>query len=490
MLQCHMYEIALTYDDILLKPLDSEILPTSANLSTQLTKNIKINLPIISAAMDTVTESQLAISMAREGAIGVIHKNLSIEEQAREVEIVKRAANGVIVFPETMPLDATLEHVKTKMQARRVSSFPIIDDNRIVKGIITNRDLRFELDLDKPVSDFMSRNLVTIRKDTSQEEIRSLFSKHKIEKLVITDKKGRLEGLVCIKDILDDDNYPLASKDSQGRLRVGAACGTGEKEMSRVEKLISADVDLIVIDTAHGHHKSVIDMVRWTKKKFPKKDVIAGNIATARGAKALIDAGCDGVKVGIGAGSICTTRVVTGVGVPQASAIIDSVSVAKDANIPIIADGGIKNSGDIVKALSLGSSSVMLGSILAGTAEAPGDTFLYNGATYKSYRGMGSLSAMKLGSKDRYFQSKVNNSTKLIPEGVEGAVPLKGPLSDTLFQMIGGLRAAMGYIGAKDLKALRERAEFSQITKAGLSESHVHDVKMTKEAPNYNISQN
>lgn len=479
-----MINEAFTYDDFLLLPNHSTVLPGTVKLHTKLSRSININIPIISAAMDTVTESAMSIALAQRGSLGVIHKNLSIESQVQEVSMVKRAANGIVRNPETLPINATLGDALKKMEEKKVSSFPIINREKKVAGIVTNRDIRFEKNVDKPVKSFMTKNIITVKDNASLEETKELFRKNKVEKLIIVDDQRHLKGLICIKDILNDDAFPLASKDKEGRLRVGAAFSTGERELERVKKLIEAQVDLLILDTAHGHHETVLQMVKKVKSLYPTVDLMAGNIATADGAEALIKAGVDAVKVGIGAGSICTTRIVTGVGSPQASAIKEAFEVTKKAGIPLVADGGIKNSGDIVKALALGASSVMLGSMLAGTNEAPGEVFVHNGISYKSYRGMGSVAAMKKGSKDRYFQMDEKN-TKLVPEGIEGALPLKGPISETLHQINGGIRSAMGYMGAKDIEELQKRARFVRISRASLNESHVHDVLMTKEAPNY-----
>lgn len=476
---------AFTYDDFLLLPNHSSVLPGTVKLHTKLSRSININLPIISAAMDTVTESAMSIALAQRGSLGVIHKNLSIQSQVQEVSMVKRAANGIVRNPETLSIDATLGDALKKMEEKKVSSFPIIDQAKKVVGIVTNRDIRFEKNVDKPVKSFMTKDIITVKDHASLDETKELFRKNKIEKLIIVDDQKHLKGLVCIKDILNDDAFPLASKDKDGRLRVGAAFGTGDFEMERVKNLIEAQVDILILDTAHGHHESVLQMAKKVKKLYPHVDLMAGNIATADAAEALIKVGVDAVKVGIGAGSICTTRIVTGVGSPQATAVKEVFEVTKKAGIPLVADGGIKNSGDIVKALALGASTVMLGSMFAGTDEAPGEVFVHNGISYKSYRGMGSVAAMKRGSKDRYFQMDVEKSTKLVPEGIEGALPLKGSISETLHQINGGIRSAMGYLGAKDIAELQKKARFVRISRAALNESHVHDVLMTKEAPNY-----
>ena len=479
-----MFKQGLTYDDILLIPTQSSVLPKDADLSTNLTKNIKLKIPLVSAAMDTVTESKVAISMALQGGIGIIHKNMSVEEQAYQIEIVKRAANGLIDKPNVLHPAEMIKDASKLMKEKFITSFPIVDQDNKVVGILTNRDLHFEMDLEKPVSSIMTKNVITAKKGTSLEEAKKILKQNKIEKLVIVDENERLTGLICIKDILNNINFPLATKDESGRLRVGAACGVSEKEFKRVEALLEAGVDVIVIDTAHGHHDNVINMVKKIKKNFSSKEVIAGNIATESAAEALIEAGADALKVGIGPGSICTTRIITGVGIPQVTAILNIVEIANKHNVPIIADGGIKYSGDIAKALALGASSVMIGSLLAGTEEAPGEIFYHNGRPYKSYRGMGSIGAMKKGTKDRYFQDEKEES-KLVPEGIEGGVPIKGSVADTIYQMIGGIRSAMGYTGSADLEKLQKNAEFVRISPAGLKESHVHDVMITHSSPNY-----
>lgn len=477
------FPLALTYDDILLVPNASDVHPTQVNTSTWLTKNIRINTPLVSAAMDTVTESQMAIAMAQQGGVGIIHKNLSVEEQVKEVEIVKRSANGVIHHPVTFTPDAKIKQAIDEMEEHKVTSFPILDDGKVV-GILTNRDLRSEVDYEHPVSDVMTRDLITANETVSVEEAQDVMKRNKIEKLVLVNERMELKGLICMKDIQNDANFPRASKDSSGRLRVGAACGTSDAEYERAQALIKAGVDVLVVDTAHGHHTHVANIIKSLKKANPEIEIVGGNIATAEAAESLIAAGVSAVKVGIGPGSICTTRVVSGVGVPQVSAILNVYSATKKHGIPIIADGGVKYSGDVAKALALGASTVMLGSLFAGTNEAPGEIIYYQGRSYKSYRGMGSLGAMKKGSKDRYFQGGVDNN-KLVPEGIEGGVPLRGPVSENISQLMGGLSSSMGYCGAADLTEYCENAQFVQITSAGFKESHVHDVIVTKEAPNY-----
>ncbi|MBO0603580.1 IMP dehydrogenase [Sporosarcina sp. E16_3] len=477
----------LTFDDVLLVPGPSEVLPKDVSLSVNLTSKIKLNIPVISAGMDTVTESKMAISMARQGGLGIIHKNMSIEEQAEQVVTVKRSENGVItnpffLSPEHQVFDA--EHLMSKY---RISGVPIVNNNEELKlvGILTNRDLRFIQDYSLVIDDVMTKeNLVTAPVGTTLEDAEKILQKYKIEKLPIVDDNGILKGLITIKDIEKVIEFPNAAKDKQGRLLVGAAVGVTTDTMVRVEKLVKAEVDVIVIDTAHGHSKGVLDVVAQIRQRFPELEIIAGNIATAEGTRALFEAGADVVKVGIGPGSICTTRVVAGVGVPQITAIYECASEARKLGKTIIADGGIKYSGDIVKALAAGGHVVMLGSLLAGTTESPGETEIFQGRRFKVYRGMGSIAAMERGSKDRYFQ---DDAKKLVPEGIEGRMPYKGPLSDTIHQLIGGVRAGMGYCGTKDLNDLREKAQFIRMTGAGLRESHPHQVQITKEAPNYSL---
>lgn len=475
-----------TFDDLLLIPQYSEVLPHEVDVSTWLTKKIKLNIPIVSAAMDTVTEARLAIALAREGGIGTIHRNLSIEEQAQEVEKVKKSESGMILQPVTVRPDNTVKEALEIMERYKISGVPVVSDGNKLVGILTNRDLRFikPTDYHKPVSLFMtSQNLIMAQERITLEEAEEILQRHKVEKLPIVDKEGRLVGLITIKDITKRKKYPNACKDELGRLRVGAAVGTGPDTKDRVDALVSIGVDVIAIDTAHGHSKRVLETVEFVKSTYPNLEVIAGNVATAEGALDLIKAGADAVKVGVGPGSICTTRIVAGVGVPQLTAIRWAYEVAKEYGVPIIADGGIKYSGDIVKALAMGASSVMLGNLLAGTEEAPGETVYYQGRAYKVYRGMGSLGAMmSRRSADRYGQEKME---KFVPEGIEGRVPYRGRLSDVIYQLVGGLRSGMGYVGAKNLEELRQRAKFVRITWAGYKESHVHDVQITKEAPNY-----
>ena len=475
----------LTFDDVLLQPAQSDILPKDVDTATSLTGKIKLHIPIVSSAMDTVTEASVAITMAQEGGIGIIHKNLTIEEQAMEVDKVKKSESGMIVDPITISPDQKIFEAVEIMQRYKISGFPVTKKGKLV-GILTNRDLRFEKNLYLNVSEVMTKeNLVTVPEGTTLEESKEILHKHRIEKLLVVDDNGNLKGLITIKDIEKSIKYPHSCKDSLGRLRVGAAVGVGADRDERVKALLDAGVDVIAIDTAHGHSIGVINSVREIKEKFPECQIIAGNIATAEAAEDLIKAGVDAIKVGIGPGSICTTRIIAGVGTPQLTAIFDCAKVAKKHNIPVIADGGIKYSGDITKAIAAGASTVMIGSLFAGTDESPGETVLYQGRTYKIYRGMGSIGAMKAGSKDRYFQDEVDNEVKLVPEGIEGRVPYRGPLSSSIHQLIGGLRAGMGYTGCKNIEELNTNATFMKISNAGLRESHVHDVKITKEAPNY-----
>ena|SRR6056300_447269 len=479
---------ALTFDDVLLEPAHSNVVPREVSLATQLTKNITLNIPLVSAAMDTVTEANLAIALAEQGGIGIIHKNMSPESQADHVKKVKRFESGVVNDPITINPNMSVDEVIQITRKHKISGLPVIDNNKVV-GIVTNRDLRFEDNLNQPVKNVMTprERLVTVAEGASKDEIMRLLHQHRLERLLVIDKDDHLRGLITVKDIQKSSDHPFACKDSDERLRVGAAVGTGEDTEKRVELLVSAGVDLIVVDTAHGHSKGVLDRVKWIKKYFPNTDVIGGNIATADAAKALIDHGADGVKVGIGPGSICTTRIVAGVGVPQVTAIANVAEILNKKNIPFIADGGIRYSGDIAKAIAAGASSVMLGSMFAGTEEAPGEVELYQGRSYKSYRGMGSIGAMQKGSSDRYFQDSENNAEKLVPEGIEGRVPYKGPVLNVIHQLMGGLRASMGYVGVQNITEMHKKATFVQITNAGIKESHVHDVQITKEAPNYRV---
>lgn len=479
-------DYALTYDDVLIVPNYSEVLPTDVDLKTKFSRNINMNIPIVSSAMDTVTESRTAIVMAQEGGIGVIHKNLTPEEQAFEVEKVKKYESGMILDPFTIHPEESISNLFDLMKKFKISGFPVVDQDNKLVGMITNRDLRFVTDTKKKVRDVMtSENLVTAPEGTNFGQARAILQNHRVEKLPVINAKGQLKGLITIKDIEKTIAYPNSNKDKFGRLRVAAACGVGEKELKRVEALVKAHVDAVVIDTAHGHSKGVIDMVKTVKKLYPEIDVVAGNVATAQACEDLIAAGVDGIKVGIGPGSICTTRVIAGIGVPQMQAIFDCKGPCEKAGIPFIADGGIKYSGDIVKALAGGASTVMIGSLFAGTDETPGEMVLYQGRAYKVYRGMGSLGAMEKGSKDRYGQSAVEEVSKLVPEGIEGQVPYRGSLATNLFQLVGGVRSGMGYVGGATMALLKERAKFIKITAASLKESHPHDVIITKEAPNY-----
>jgi len=483
MLDEHVKE-AFTFDDLLLLPAESQILPRDADLSTSLTNRIALNIPIVAAAMDTVTESAAAICMAREGGIGFIHRNMSIERQVLEVDKVKKSESGMIVDPITIEPEQKVTEALDLMHRYKISGVPVVKNKKLV-GILTNRDLRFEEDLEQPVFNVMTKeNLVTVSANIPLEESKKLLHKHRIEKLLVVDESFNLKGLITIKDIEKIKKYPNACKDSLGRLRVGAAVGILDRE-ARIDALLNAGVDVIVIDTSHGHSKGVLDAVRDTKINFPDCELVAGNVATSDGARALIEAGVDAVKVGVGPGSICTTRIIAGVGVPQITAIADAYKICARHNIPIIADGGIKFSGDIVKALAAGSHSVMIGGLFAGTEESPGETVLYQGRSYKVYRGMGSLEAMKMGSRDRYYQDDIESNLKLVPEGIEGRVPFRGSLSASIHQLKGGVLAGMGYVGCQTIKELREKAHFTRITSAGLRESHVHDVIITKEAPNY-----
>ncbi|QWD70936.1 IMP dehydrogenase [Polynucleobacter sp. UB-Siik-W21] len=480
---------ALTFDDVLLVPAYSAVLPRDASLASKLTRDISLNIPLVSAAMDTVTEGRLAIAMASEGGIGIIHKNLKPAEQAREVAKVKRYESGVLRDPITIGPEVTLRQVIQLSREHGFSGFPVLTGKEVV-GIITNRDLRFEEDLDAPVKTKMTprERLVTVKEGCTLEEAKRLMSQHRLERVLVVNDQFELRGLITVKDILKATEHPNACKDGEGKLRVGAAVGVGPDNDERIELLVRAGVDVIVVDTAHGHSQGVLDRVKWVKKNYPHVQVIGGNIATGEAAKALADHGADGVKVGIGPGSICTTRIVAGVGVPQITAIVNVATALKGTGIPLIADGGVRYSGDVAKALAAGASSVMMGGMFAGTEEAPGEVFLYQGRSYKSYRGMGSLGAMADGSADRYFQSDiVANAEKLVPEGIEGQVPYKGSVLAILHQLTGGIRSSMGYLGCKTIAELHEKANFVEITSAGVRESHVHDVKITKEAPNYHI---
>ncbi len=477
-------EVCLTFDDLLLVPAESSFLPKDVDTTTWLTNSIRLSIPIVSAAMDTVTESRTAITMAREGGIGIIHRNMSIQRQAMEVDKVKKSESGMIVDPITIEPEQKVRDALELMSRYKISGVPVVKKRRLV-GILTNRDLRFETNIDQPVADVMTKeNLVTVSSSITLEESKRLLHQHRIEKLLVVDDEYNLKGLITIKDIEKIDKYPNSSKDSLGRLRVGAAVGIIDREQ-RVDALLAAGADVIVIDTSHGHSAGVIDALKDTKTNFPKCEVIAGNVATAEGTEALIKAGVDAVKVGVGPGSICTTRIIAGVGVPQMSAVRNCSRVADCYNIPVIADGGIKYSGDITKALAAGAYTVMIGGLFAGTEESPGETVLYQGRTYKVYRGMGSLEAMKEGSRDRYMQDDIESTLKLVPEGIEGRVPFRGSLSASLYQLIGGLKAGMGYVGCRTVEELHKKARFVRITSAGLRESHVHDVIITKEAPNY-----
>ena len=475
---------ALTFDDVLLVPQESSVLPDQVELVTELTKNITLNIPIISAAMDTVTSSEMSIALAREGGMGVIHKNFSIDKQAEQVDRVKRSESGMIIDPITIESNKKIKDALDIMSHFRISGIPVVDDGKLV-GILTNRDIRFETDHDILISDRMTTDkLVTVPQGTTLEKAKSILQKHRIEKVLVTDDGGKLSGLITVKDILKKENCPNASTDIHGRLICGAAVGVSDDVLDRVAALVDAQVDLVVVDTAHGHSKGVLNVVSDIKKKFSSLDVVAGNVATGDGTRALIDAGVDAVKVGIGAGSSCTTRIVAGVGVPQLSAVFDSYEVASKSGIPIISDGGMRYSGDIAKSLAAGANLVMLGTILAGTDESPGEIILWEGRSYKTFRGMGSIAAMQSGSSDRYFQDK-KSSHKFVPEGIEGMVPYKGTVKDTIHQLLGGIRASLGYCGSKDIKELKEKAEFIQITGSGMKESHPHDINITKEAPNY-----
>jgi IMP dehydrogenase len=479
---------ALTFDDVLLVPSHSSVLPRDVSLKTRLTRSIQLNVPLVSAAMDTVTEARLAIALAQEGGIGIVHKNLPPEKQAAEVRKVKRYESGVVRDPITVPPDMKVRDVMLLTSQRRISGLPVVEGRKVV-GIVTNRDLRFETRFDAPVREIMTPRdrLVTVPEGATLEEAQALMHTHRLERVLVINKEFELRGLITVKDILKSSEHPNACKDEQGNLRVGAAVGVGEGTDERVEALIDAGVDLLVVDTAHGHAQGVLDRVKWIKTRYPRIQVVGGNIATAAAAKALVDHGADGVKVGIGPGSICTTRVVAGIGVPQITAIQNVHGAIKGTGVGLIADGGIRYSGDIAKGLAAGADCVMLGSLFAGTEEAPGEIELYQGRSYKSYRGMGSLGAMQQGAADRYFQDPTTHADKLVPEGVEGRVPYKGPVTGVIDQLLGGVRASMGYLGAGSIAEMRERAEFVEITAAGMRESHVHDVQIVKEAPNYRI---
>ncbi len=479
---------ALTFDDVLLVPAHSTVLPRDVSLSSQVSRNIRLNIPLVSAAMDTVTESRLAIALAQEGGIGIVHKNLPPRAQAAEVAKVKRFESGVLKDPITIPPSMTVREVLNLTRQYKISGLPVLDGSAVV-GIVTNRDLRFETQLDQPVKNIMTPRdrLITVREGVTREEAKALMHKHRIERVLVINGEFELRGLITVKDILKSTEHPFACKDNLGRLRVGAAIGVGPGTEERAELLAEAGVDLLVVDTAHGHSQGVLDRIAWVKKHCPNVEVVGGNIATAGGARALVDHGADGVKVGIGPGSICTTRIVAGVGVPQITAIDNVAGALRDTGIPLIADGGIRYSGDISKAIAAGAHAVMLGGLFAGTEEAPGEIELFQGRSYKSYRGMGSLGAMQQGAADRYFQEADSNVDKLVPEGIEGRVPYKGPVGAVIHQLMGGLRASMGYVGSNSIDEMRSRAEFVEITSAGVRESHVHDVQIIKEAPNYRV---
>ena len=478
--------LGLTYDDVLLVPAYSDVLPRTVSIKSKFSRNITLNVPIVSAAMDTVTESRMAIAIAREGGIGVLHKNMTIEQQALKVRKVKRAESGMIIDPVTLPITATVKDANDSMREHSIGGIPIVDDSKKLIGIVTNRDLRFEQKNDRPIKEVMTtKNLVTVSEGTSLKEAEVILQKHKIEKLPVINKDNELVGLITFRDITKLTQKPFANKDQYGRLRVAAALGVTNDIVERATALVKAGVDAVVIDTAHGHTKGVVDVLKLIKKEFPNLDVVVGNIATAEAAKYLVEAGADAVKVGIGPGSICTTRIVAGVGYPQLSAVMEVSEAIKGSGIPVIADGGIRYTGDIPKAIAGGADCVMLGSLLAGTKESPGETIIYEGRKFKSYRGMGSVEAMHKGSKDRYFQDVEDDIKKLVPEGIVGRVPYKGELVESMVQFIGGLRAGMGYCGAKDILALKENAQFIQITSSGITESHPHGVIITKEAPTY-----
>ncbi len=478
---------ALTFDDVLLVPHYSTVLPRDTDVRTRFTREIQLNIPLVSAAMDTVTESELAIALAREGGIGIIHKNFSIAQQAEQVDHVKRSESGMISDPVTLGPDHAVREAIALMNKYHISGIPIVNGELLV-GVLTNRDLRFVDDHDRKVSEYMTKdNLVTAKVGTTLEDAEKILQKHKVEKLPVVDNSGKLRGLITFKDIQKKKRHPNACKDERGRLRTGAAVGVKAETVERVEALVKAGVDVVIVDTAHGHSRGVIEMIKTLKRKFPGLQLVAGNVGTKEGTTALIKAGVDAVKVGIGPGSICTTRIVAGIGVPQISAVMECVSVASKYKVPIIADGGIKQTGDIAKAIAAGADSVMIGNLFAGVEESPGEKVLYEGRAYKTYRGMGSIEAMKAGSSDRYFQDVEDDIQKLVPEGIEGRVPYRGPLSDTVYQMVGGLRAAMGYQGCKTIEDLKKNGKFVKITSAGLTESHPHDVDIVKEAPNYHL---
>ncbi|MBD3276325.1 MAG: IMP dehydrogenase [Candidatus Marinimicrobia bacterium] len=488
MIDIDTIRVALTFDDVILVPQKSNVIPKNTEVSTQLTRNIRLNIPLLSAAMDTVTESDMAIAVAREGGIGILHKNMSMIQQAEQVDRVKRSESGMIMNPITLPPNRKVHDALELMAKYKISGIPIVDHENKLVGILTNRDLRFETNHDQPIENVMTKdNLVTVPVGTTLVEAESILQKHKIEKLLVVDDEGTLRGLITVKDIQKRRQFPNATKDEHGRLIVGAAIGVTKDTMERADLLVANSVDVLVVDTAHGHSEGVITTVKDLKDKYPDTDIIAGNVGTAEGAKALIDAGADAVKIGIGPGSICTTRVVAGVGVPQITAIADCAKQAAKSGVPVIADGGIRYSGDIAKALAAGADTVMIGSLFAGMEESPGETILYEGRQYKSYRGMGSLGAMKEGSKDRYFQDTEEEVTKLVPEGIEGMIPYRGPVRDTIYQMVGGLRSAMGYCGTQSLDEFRTDAKFVRVSPAGVRESHPHDVKITKESPNYRV---
>jgi IMP dehydrogenase len=480
-------KIGLTFDDVLIQPSKSDVIPAQADVATRFSRNISLSIPIASSAMDTVTESKMAIALAQQGGMGIIHRSMSIEKQAEEVDKVKRHESGMIVDPITVRPHNKIFEAKEVMQKYKISGLPITDENNKLVGILTNRDIRFETRLNLPIEEVMTKELVTVPVGTSLEDAEKLFHKHKIEKILMVNEKFQLKGLITYKDILKRIQYPHASKDSIGRLRVGAAVGVGEETLERARALVKAKLDVLVIDTAHGHSSRVLNTVKLLKKEFPEQELVAGNIGTEEAARELIELGVDAVKVGVGPGSICTTRVVTGAGIPQITAIADVYKVTREENIPLIADGGIKYSGDIAKAIAAGASSVMIGNLLAGTDEAPGEVVIYQGRSYKTYRGMGSLEAMKEGSRDRYFLDLLPSDAKIAPEGIEGMVPFKGSVANILQMMVGGLKAGMGYAGCRTIEELKTRAKFIQVTAAGIRESHVHDVIITKEAPNYQL---